>query len=78
MKYKKFRQGIGGKEGIVPYVCIIFDDVISEKTLRYEELLNELVYSGRHYFIFCVVCSQDAKGLPPSIRGNADLIASTY
>lgn len=41
-------------------------------------MLNEIVYSGRHYFLFIIVCSQDCKGLPPAVRQNADLIAITY
>lgn len=36
------------------------------------------MYSGRHYFLFIIVCSQDCKGLPPAVRQNADLIAITY
>jgi hypothetical protein len=64
--------------GCVPYIVLIFDDMISGATLRYEKLLDELVYSGRHYFLFVVVCSQDTKGLPPSLRANSDLIVTTY
>jgi hypothetical protein len=76
-KYEKWVEG-DTDESDIPYIVCIFDDVISEKTLRYEELLNQIVYSGRHYFMFIVVCSQDCKGLPPGVRQNADLVAVTW
>lgn len=75
--YNRILSGDYGEDEI-PYKLLIFDDVISDQTLRYQELLNEIVFSGRHYFLFIVVCSQDCKGLPPSVRQNADLVAVTY
>lgn len=61
-----------------PFICIVFDDVIANKDIRYSQQMAELAWAGRHYFIFCVICAQDVKGLPPGFRGNMDLIASTY
>jgi hypothetical protein len=63
---------------ISPFICIILDDVITSKEIRFNPLIQELAWAGRHYFIFCIICSQDIKGLPPGFRGNADLIAVTY
>ena len=77
-KYEKFKDGIVDEEQDIPYICVIFDDVISDKTIRHEDLLNEMVFSGRHFFIFTIICSQDCKGLPPAVRHNADLVAITY
>lgn len=77
---RKFRAWCDGEQNPddIPFIVMLFDDVISEKTLRYEELLNELCFNGRHFLIFTIACSQDCKGLPPAIRQNADLIAVTY
>lgn len=58
--WDEFRYGVVSPDTI-PYICMIFDDVISDKTLRYEALLNELVYSGRHFNVFIVVCTQVCK-----------------
>ena len=61
-----------------PYVVVILDDMMSDKTLRYDELLNRFIFAGRHFFIFFAVCQQDVKGLGPSVRNNFDIIALTY
>lgn len=37
-----------------------------------------MVFSGRHFFIFCIILTQDVKGLPPAVRHNADFVALTY
>ena len=66
MKYEKIAMGENKDEDgepKIPYICMIFDDVISDKQMRYEELMNEIVFSGRHYFCFIVVCTQDVKGM---------------
>jgi hypothetical protein len=61
-----------------PYVVVILDDMMSDKLLRYDDLLNRFIFAGRHFFIFFAVCQQDVKGLGPAIRNNFDLIALTY
>ena len=75
--YERFLEGDIDKK-TVPYVCLILDDVIGDHNLRYEELFDTLAFSGRHYFIFCMVNTQDIKGINPKIRQNADIVAFTY
>lgn len=69
---------LGAEVDISPFICIVLDDVITSKEIRFSPLIQELAWAGRHYFIFCIICTQDIKGLPPGFRGNADLIAVTY
>ena len=61
-----------------PYIIVVLDDMISDKSLKYNELLNRFIFAGRHFFIFFAICQQDVKGLGPAIRQNFDLIALTY
>lgn len=62
-----------------PYIVIVLDDIISNKhDMRYEELLLELMFSGRHYKITIIINSQDIKGLSPDTRQNFDIIVCTY
>lgn len=75
--YEKFLEGTIDKNTI-PYVCLILDDVIGDHDLRYDEIFDTLAFSGRHYFIFCIVNTQDIKGINPKIRQNADIVAFTY
>lgn len=56
-KYEKYKNGTAATDDI-PYVVIVLEDIISEKTIRYEDLLHELCFMGRHYFVFVIVCSQ--------------------
>jgi hypothetical protein len=46
--------------------------------MKHEELLMELMYSGRHYKICIIINVQDIKGVGPGTRGNMDIIAITY
>lgn len=69
---------LGAQVDVSPFVCIVLDDVITSKEIRHNPLIQELAWAGRHYFVFCVICCQDIKGVPPGFRGNADLIALTY
>jgi hypothetical protein len=74
-KYNRFMNG----EILTPYIIIVLDDIIAGHNLRYvNELWEQLVFSGRHYLTFVVLCTQDVKGIGPDTRHNADLIALTY
>jgi len=75
--YEKFLEGEVDKTDI-PYVCLILDDVIGDHALRFDEMFDSIAFSGRHYFIFTIVCTQDIKGINPKIRQNADIVAFTY
>lgn len=61
-----------------PFVVIILDDVASDVSLKYQELLIDLLFGGRHYKLFVIITEQDIKALGPNVRGNFDLIALTY
>ena len=60
------------------HVLLILDDVISDKTFKYQEMLDFLGFNGRHYGIAVILCTQDAKGIMPDLRGNTDYLCATY
>lgn len=68
----------GADIDILPHIVLIFDDVISAGELRQSKILEKVIYNGRHYFLFCLICSQDVKGIGPALRQNGDLVALTY
>lgn len=68
----------GAKLDVLPHICIVFEDCISEQTLKKSKILETLIFNGRHYFIFVIICSQDVKGIGPALRQNGDLVALTY
>lgn len=53
-------------------LMLVFDDCLADG-YRYEKLLNEVFFNGRHLEIEIYVISQDVKGLPPDLCSNADL-----
>lgn len=59
---------------INPYVFIILDDIVSDERLRYDPILRELYFEGRHFGIFILICSQYVYGLPPGNRANTDFM----
>jgi hypothetical protein len=62
-----------------PYIVIILDDVIADqKSIRWNKMLNEIVFTGRHFNVLMFILSQDVKGLPPNFHNNADIIALTF
>jgi hypothetical protein len=68
-----------GEEDIVPWIMIVLDDIITEKSaMEHDPLWEEICFSGRHFKIFCVICLQDGKGVGPMVRQNADLVAVTF
>ena len=76
---EKFQKTIDTGKASLDWVLIVLDDVIASKhDMKYEELLFELAFSGRHYKIMVIICSQDVKGVPPDIRQNVDYVVATY
>jgi hypothetical protein len=76
---KKYNKWLDGDLEHPPFVCLVFDDIISDESeLRNNPVLNEIVFTGRHYFIFSAFCIQDPYGLGPKFRNNADIVAVTY
>lgn len=51
---------------------IIIDDCLSDG-FRYQKLIDEVFFEGRHMNICFVVTSQDFKGVNPACTGNADM-----
>jgi hypothetical protein len=45
-KYQRFLHGLNDPND-VPFIILIFDDIISDLDLRYAQLMNELVFQGR-------------------------------
>lgn len=65
--------------GVIPeragiYSMTWFDDVLSEKSLRYQPSLIRAATEGRHYKMCVGINTQHGTALPPSIRGNADIV----
>jgi hypothetical protein len=62
---------------VLPYILIIFDDVVSDERFHDSSVLNNIAFNGRHLGIFCWVNAQDPYKVAPSFRGNFD-IAFTF
>jgi hypothetical protein len=60
---------------INPEVFVILDDIIHLKEVRYDPVLTSFFTLGRHFKISVFICSQYAKGINPTLRGNCDVIA---
>lgn len=64
-----------GKDNPDIYMCVIFDDVISDQhAIRYSKVLNEFFTLGRHLRVTCLITSQYTKGIGPMLRTNADIV----
>lgn len=63
-----------------PLILIILDDVLKDTKIlsRHNELLNELVYDGRHLYISLKMLLQDPTGAPPAWRLNADKVFASF
>lgn len=55
-----------------PYVCITFEDYISEDSLRLCKALETIACNGRHKGLSVNIMSQSLKGLTPRVRNNFD------
>ncbi len=62
------------QELINPEVFVILDDIIHDKAVRYDPVLTSFFTFGRHFKITIFICSQYAKGINPTLRGNCDLV----
>lgn len=69
-KYKELRKQ--GKFHGNAKVLIILDDCLSDG-FKYQKLVDEVFFEGRHLDICFVISSQDVKGINPACTGNADL-----
>jgi hypothetical protein len=77
-KCEELYNGVNQDPNALPFVVIIMDDVLAFDDLRTNPQLGTILFNGRHYYMFFVVCVQYAKGLLPSHRQNFDVIALTY
>lgn len=73
-------KAVGYPEDSIPFKLVILDDVLGDNAvnLRHDPVLKEIVFMGRHYYLFVIACVQDIKGFGPDIRNNADIIAMTF
>lgn len=69
----RFLERMGRLDG-TPYVCIILDDLITEKSFQYENSLLKLFVAGRHFYVNVHITSQYPKGIPPKVRQNSDYV----
>lgn len=59
---------------IDPRMFVILDDVLGDKfKTRFSKQLTKLFIEGRHYDLFCIITTQDPRGIPPDLRENCDL-----
>jgi len=77
-KYDKIVQNGEKKGEELVQIAIIFDDFVSDEDIQNDPLLEQLILNGRHLQIHIVFASQDIKGFAPILRGNMDLVATTY
>jgi len=68
--YKKAQEE--GTFGGNNKVLFIIDDCLSDG-LKYQSLIDESFFEGRHLNMMIIVSSQDPKGIAPAVKGNADL-----
>lgn len=55
-----------------PNLCVVFDDIISNRTVKFNETFEKFFTLGRHLMITIMVTSQYAKGVNTVARGNID------
>jgi len=60
--------------GIDPRAAVVLDDMAADKNLRWNPLLQEFAFYGRHLITFIVVTSQWYKQLSPGFRQNCDIL----
>lgn len=70
----ELQRGRIRRTDVNPYVFVILDDIVSDERLRYDPVLRELYFEGRHFGIFILICSQYVYGLPPGNRANTDFM----
>lgn len=57
-----------------PYVCIIFDDIITSETgVRYSDFISSLYANGRQYNIMSILATQSLKKVSKHARDNTDI-----
>lgn len=55
-----------------PVIKIIFEDYVTDKSLKHSKALQEMCYNGRHYGVSCDVLAQDHCGMSGGQRDNFD------
>lgn len=72
---KVINRGIALKEhGIDPRIVVLGDDLISDKTVRHADEIDELFTAGRHAGVEVHFITQKYKATPPQTRINADVL----
>src|SRR5271154_6765291 len=60
------------------HTMVILDDVISDKKVRKDDLVDSLFTEGRHYNLFIGITTQAAKEINPTLRSNTDVAFIFY
>ena len=66
------------KKNDMPHVLILFDDLISEPSVRKSQILKRLFVAGRHCAIAQIFITQSFTAIPPVLRQNVDLAVAFY
>lgn len=76
-KIEKLRK-MKVKDENMPYILLIFDDIIGDPKIKKSGIMNTLAIAARHCMIACIVITQTFKGIPPTLRTNVDLAIAFF
>ncbi len=71
---RKSKKAIEQNLKIEPIFIIVDDLLDSAGTWTKCDQIKKVFFNGRHYGIFFIVGIQYGKGIPPSLRSNADIV----
>jgi len=54
--------------GVNPHVLLLFDDMASDQSMRYQETFRRLAMEGRHYFITTIFMTQHYTAASTQVR----------
>jgi hypothetical protein len=62
------------KLGKATPVFVVLDDCAFDKKNMNSKVMKKLLYNGRHYHIFCLICVQYLHDVSPGLRANVDYV----
>ena len=68
----------GVKEEDMPHILIIFDDIISDTSIRNSEILRRFYFSGRHILATTFFLSQTLSGISSDMKKNVRMAVGYY
>jgi hypothetical protein len=72
-RWMKIQEQRVTQKGINSRVLFLFDDMAADVAMKYNNLINELAYNGRHLQIDVIYATQDVVKANTALRRNADL-----